>query len=69
MNETPRTRELPTAAPGSAGAPTAEEWLASPEANQPVVEGVRPITQDPAFDASIDAEPASSEVVDEEGPA
>lgn len=41
-------------APGEPGAPTPEDWLA--QADKPVPEGVRDISQDPLFDPEIDNE-------------
>lgn len=44
-------KQNPPPAPGEPGAPSPEEWLA--QADKPVVEGVREITQNPQFDPSI----------------
>jgi hypothetical protein len=41
-------------APGQPGAPTPQEWLE--QANKPVPDGVRPITQSRFYDPSIDGE-------------
>ena len=46
--------DIPDVAPGQPGAPSEADWLNSPAANRPVVDGVAEVTQDPKVDFSID---------------